>query len=165
VEDGVRAIDSPLGRMVVAASEEGVCRLGWSGEPENESVVGSDYVESTREWVRAFFQRRNAPPPELDYSGLTAFQRKVLGTLPIVAPFGEVITYGELAIAAGFENSSRAVGSAMASNPWALLVPCHRVVRRDGAIGNYSGCSGPETKAWLLEHEGRKLEPGLRLAR
>ena len=145
MEDGVRAINSPLGRMVVKASEEGGCWLGWSEEPENESVVGSDYVESTREWVRAFFQRRNAPPPELDYSGLTSFQRKILGTLPIVAPFGEVITYGELAIAAGCENSSRAVGSAMAGNPWALLIPCHRVVRGDGAIGNYSGCSGPET--------------------
>ena len=163
--DGIRAIDSPLGRMVVTASEEGVCRLEWSEEPENESMVGSNHVESTREWVKAFFQRRNAPPPKLDYSGLTSFQRKVLGTLPIVAPFGEVITYGELAIDAGCENSSRAVGSAMAGNPWALLVPCHRVIRRDGAIGNYSGCSGAETKAWLLEHEGRKLGPGLRLAR
>jgi methylated-DNA-[protein]-cysteine S-methyltransferase len=165
VEGGVRAIDTPLGRMVVEASEEGVCRLEWSEEPENDSVMGSNHVDSTREWVRAFFQRRNAPSPELDYNGLTAFQRKVLGTLPNVAPFGEVITYGELAIAAGCENSSRAVGSAMAGNPWVLLIPCHRVVRKDGAIGNYSGCSGPETKAWLLEHEGRKLEPGLRLAR
>ena len=165
MEDGIRVIDSPLGRMVVTASEEGVCRLEWSEDPENESKVGSDHVESAREWVKAFFERRNAPSPELDYSGLTAFQRKVLGTLPIVAPFGEVITYGELAIASGCENSSRAVGSVMAGNPWALLVPCHRVVYRDGAIGNYSGRSGAETKAWLLEHEGRKLEPDLRLAR
>ena len=63
------------------------------------------------------------------------------------------ISYSDLALAVGCENSSRAVGSVMAENPWALLVPCHRVIRRNGAIGNYSGCRGPETKAWLLEYE------------
>ena len=83
------------------------------------------------------------------------FQGKVLGALSEVARFGEVVSYGELATAAGCENSSRAVGSTMAGNPWVLLIPCHRVIRQDGEIGNYSGCNGPETKAWLLEHESR----------
>ena len=162
---GIRAIATPLGRMVVVASEEGVCKLEWSEEPENKSVVGRRHVETAREWVKAFFQKRDAPVPEFDIGNLTMFQRKILGVLPKVAPFGEVISYGDLALAAGHEHSSRAVGSVMASNPWALLVPCHRVVLRDGALGNYSGCNGPETKAWLLKHEGRELEPGLRLAR
>jgi len=165
MEVGIGAIDTPLGRMVIAASDEGVVRLEWSEESENESVVGRHHVETARGWVRAFFQKREAPVPVLDGESLTAFQRKVLGTLLEVAPFGEVISYGDLALAAGYENSSRAVGSVMAGNPWALLVPCHRVVRRDGALGNYSGCNGPETKAWLLKHEGRGLELGLRLAR
>jgi len=165
MEVGIRAISTPLGRMIVAASEEGVCRLEWSEEPENESAVGRHHMETARGWVRAFFQKREAPVPVLDIGSLTAFQRKVLETLPEVAPFGEVISYGDLALAAGYENSSRAVGSVMAGNPWTLLVPCHRVVRRDGALGNYSGCNGPETKAWLLKHEGRELELGLRLAR
>jgi len=165
MEVGIRAIATPLGRMIVAASEDGVCRLEWSEEPENKSVVGKHHVETARGWVNAFFQKRKAPVPVLDIGSLTAFQKKVLGALPEVAPFGEVISYGDLALAAGYENSSRAVGSVMASNPWALLVPCHRVVRRDGALGNYSGCNGPETKAWLLKHEGKKLELGLRLAR
>ena len=165
MEVGIRAISTPLGRMIVAASEEGVCRLGWSEEPENESVVGKHHVETARGWVKAFFQKRKAPVPVLDIGSLTAFQKKVLGVLSEVAPFGEVISYGDLALAAGYENSSRAVGSVMAGNPWALLVPCHRVVLRDGALGNYSGCNGPETKAWLLKHEGKKLELGIRLAR
>lgn len=162
---GIGAIDTPLGRMVVAASDVGVVRLEWSEESENESSVGRHHVETAREWVSAFFQRRQAPIPMLDRGGLTAFQRKVLGTLSDVAPFGKVISYGELAIAAGCENSSRAVGSAMARNPWALLVPCHRVIRRDGGIGNYSGCRGPETKAWLLQYEGTKLGPDLRITK
>jgi len=165
MEVGIRAITTPLGRMIVAASEEGVCRLEWSEEQENESMVGRHHVETTRGWVKAFFQKRKAPVPVLDIGSLTVFQRKILGALPEVAPFGEVISYGDLAIAAGYENSGRAVGSVMAGNPWALLVPCHRVVRRDGALGNYSGCNGPETKAWLLKHEGKKLELDLRLAR
>ena len=165
MEVGIGAIDTPLGRMVVAASDEGVVRLGWSGELVNKSMVGRHHVETARKWVSAFFQRRDAPVPVLDKGSLTAFQRKVLGTLPDVAPFGEVISYGDLALAAGCENSSRAVGSAMAGNPWALLVPCHRVIHRNGAIGNYSGCRGPETKAWLLEHESRGLGNDLRMAR
>ena len=161
----IGAIETPLGRMVVTASEEGVRRLEWGDEPENCSQIGRKHVEATREWVRAFFQRREASTPALDRSSLTAFQRKVLATLPEVARFGEVVSYGELATAAGCENSSRAVGSAMARNPWVLLIPCHRVIRQDGGIGNYSGCNGPETKAWLLEHEGRGLGAGVLLAR
>ena len=162
---GIGAIETPLGRMVVTASEEGVRRLERGDEPENCSQIGRKHVEATREWVRAFFQRREASTPALDRSSLTAFQRKVLATLPEVARFGEVVSYGELATAAGCENSSRAVGSAMARNPWVLLIPCHRVIRHDGGIGNYSGCKGPETKAWLLEHEGRGLGSEMLLAR
>ncbi len=160
---GRGVIDTPLGRMVVTASEDGIRRLEWSDEPGNDSQIGRKHVEATREWVRAFFQRREAPPtPALDRSSLSAFQKKVLAALPEVARFGEVVSYGELAIAAGCENSSRAVGSAMARNPWALLIPCHRVIRQDGEIGNYSGCNGPETKAWLLEHESGVLGAGVR---
>ena len=165
MEVGIRSIETPLGRMVIAASDKGVVRLEWSEELENESVVGGQHVETAKKWVNAFFQRCDAPAPVLDGCSLTAFQRKVLGILPDVAPFGEVISYSDLALSAGCGNSSRAVGSVMAGNPWALLVPCHRVVRRNGAIGNYSGCKGPETKAWLLEHESRGLGNNLRMAR
>ena len=162
---GMGAIDTPLGRMMVTASEEGVRRLEWGDGPENDLQIGRKHVEATREWVRAFFQRREVSTPVLDRSGLTAFQGKVLGALSEVARFGEVVSYGELATAAGCENSSRAVGSTMAGNPWVLLIPCHRVIRQDGGIGNYSGCNGPETKAWLLKHESRGLRAGVRLAR
>lgn len=67
--------------------------------------------------------------------------------------FGEVWTYGKLAAEAGFPRAIRAVGSALARNPTPLIVPCHRVIRSDGAIGNFSAPGGAETKKWLLALE------------
>ena len=61
MEVGIRAISTPLGRMIVAASEEGVCRLEWSEESENESVVGKHHVETARGWVK--LSSRSARPP------------------------------------------------------------------------------------------------------
>ena len=78
--------------------------------------------------------------------------------------FGDTITYAKLASAVGHPNASRAVGSVMAMNPWPILIPCHRVVRRDGIIGNYSGEGGTATKNRLLIHEGNEFNEKGRLA-
>ena len=161
----IRAIETPLGKMVAVASERGLTSLGWSDARENNYTTGQNHIEDTEVWVRAFFEHRSAPPPELDRSGLTAFQDKVLGTLSEVAPFGGVVSYGGLASASGSSGASRAVGSVMAGNPWALLVPCHRVVRSDGRVGNYSGCEGRTSKMWLLCHEGNRFDSEQRLIR
>ena len=161
----IGAIATPLGRMVAIASERGLTSLGWSDVQGNDCMAGQNHIEDTRVWVRAFFEHRSAPLPELDRSGLTAFQNKVLGTLSEVAPFGGVVSYGGLASASGSSGASRAVGSVMASNPWALVVPCHRVVRSDGRVGTYSGCEGRVSKMWLLEHEGNKFDSEQRLIR
>jgi len=67
-------------------------------------------------------------------------------------PYGEIISYGELASRAGSPGAARAVGSAMARNPLQILVPCHRVVAADGRISDYGG--GLDIKRWLLQHEG-----------
>ena len=159
----IRAIETPLGKMVAVASERGLTSLGWSDARENDYTTGQNHIEDTEVWVRAFFEHRSAPPPELDRSGLTAFQDKVLGTLSEVAPFGEVVSYGGLASASGSSGASRAGGSVMASNPWALLVPCHRVLRSEGRVGNYSGCEGGTSKMWLLVHEGNRFVSEQRL--
>jgi methylated-DNA-[protein]-cysteine S-methyltransferase len=65
--------------------------------------------------------------------------------------YGETRTYGELAEACG--SSARAMGQACASNPFPILIPCHRVLPTGGALGYYSAGDGPATKAWLLKHE------------
>ena len=87
----------------------------------------------------------------LDLEGATPFQQAVVAALRRV-PYGEVVTYGELAALAGYPNAQRAAGSVCAHNRWPLVVPCHRVVAANG-IGSY-GPSGVETKRRLLELEG-----------
>ena len=83
----------------------------------------------------------------------TTFQHKVWDALREI-PVGETWSYGELAEHIGTPGASRAVGTANASNPVGLIVPCHRVVRTDGSIGGYG--FGPDRKRWLLEHEGAR---------
>lgn len=68
--------------------------------------------------------------------------------------FGNVISYGSLAALCGSPKASQSVGSAMRNNPLSLIVPCHRVIRSSGAIGNYSGGERNDAKVWLLRHEG-----------
>jgi methylated-DNA-[protein]-cysteine S-methyltransferase len=70
-------------------------------------------------------------------------------------PFGETVSYRDLAERTGRPGASRAVGSAMATNPIPVVVPCHRVLRTGGALGGYGG--GLDTKVWLLRHEGALL--------
>jgi methylated-DNA-[protein]-cysteine S-methyltransferase len=83
----------------------------------------------------------------------TKFQKKVfLATFNI--PKGETRTYKQIAVAIGHPNSQRAVGSALKANPFAPIVPCHRVVKSDGTTGNYSGKGGPKGKIRMLRKEG-----------
>jgi len=86
-----------------------------------------------------------------DTDGLPAFTRKVLACCAKIRP-GQVKTYSELASAAGRPRAARAVGQVMASNPFALLIPCHRVIGSDRTLHGYGG--GLDMKGWLLAQEG-----------
>lgn len=81
------------------------------------------------------------------------FHRKVYKTLCKV-PAGKIVTYAELAKRAGSPGAARAVGTAMAKNPWPIIIPCHRVVAGNGKLGGYSGRGGAVTKRQLLALEG-----------
>jgi O-6-methylguanine DNA methyltransferase len=98
--------------------------------------------------------------PRLD--GLGDFQRRVLLETCEIPP-GETRSYAWLASRVGHPGAARAVGSALARNPLPLVVPCHRVVRADGRIGNY-GCGGSAAKRALLAEEGAAFDAGGRLA-
>lgn len=87
-------------------------------------------------------------------TGGTPFQQRVWAALRTI-PVGETWSYAELALAVGNAGAMRAVGSANGANPVSVVVPCHRVVRADGALGGYGG--GLTRKAWLLAHEGARL--------
>jgi O-6-methylguanine DNA methyltransferase len=88
----------------------------------------------------------------LNWEELTDFSKKVLSVCIDIPP-GQTITYSQLAKKAGFEKAARAVGSVLAKNPWPLIIPCHRVVRSDGKIGNFSAAGGSRTKKKMIEQE------------
>jgi methylated-DNA-[protein]-cysteine S-methyltransferase len=89
---------------------------------------------------------------DLDLDGIKGFVRRTLTACREI-PRGSVMTYGGLAAALGAPGASRAVGNAMASNPFALIIPCHRVIRSGGGLGGFGG-GGPAMKRRLLEQEG-----------
>jgi methylated-DNA-[protein]-cysteine S-methyltransferase len=81
------------------------------------------------------------------------FMCKVWNVLKDRVGPGQTVSYGELAKLCGNPKAARAVGQAMRSNPFTIVVPCHRVINASGGMGNYS--SGVDKKQWLLKHEGR----------
>jgi methylated-DNA-[protein]-cysteine S-methyltransferase len=96
-------------------------------------------------------RRRNFELP-LAMDTLTPFTTRVLRTLAQVK-YGSTLTYGELAALAGFPSAARAVGRAMATNPFPIIIPCHRVLGAGGKMTGYSGGEGIATKQWLLRFE------------
>ncbi|MGW2829105.1 methylated-DNA--[protein]-cysteine S-methyltransferase [Streptomyces sp. NPDC001286] len=129
-------------------------RLG--GEPV-EAPDSPLLAEAIRQ-VEAYFagQRHDFDLP-LDWSLISGFNRQVLRELASGVPYGAVVGYGDLAGRVGQPGAAQAVGVAMGSNPLPVVVPCHRVVERDGGIGGFGG--GLETKRKLLALEGVLPEP------
>ena len=154
VDDTYVTLDTPLGPAFVAFNSEGVCRV----------VPGDDAAGFEADFERRFGRpvRRGtslpsalrASPVPVDWRGVSAFDRAVLAaTLEI--PYGQTRTYRQVAERIGRPNAVRAVGSALARNRSPLLVPCHRVVRSDGTIGDFA--FGSPAKRALLESEGVQL--------
>lgn len=94
------------------------------------------------------------PPLPLDWDGVPPFTRSVLAALFEGVPHGRTVTYGGLAKLAGHPGKARAVGQAMARNPWPLVVPCHRVLGAGGGLTGYTNPHGLDLKALLLRLEG-----------
>lgn len=154
---------SPLGRLLVAATECGICfvSLGTRNE-ELEANLHAEFpaAEDIRRddgalapGVTAILDHLSGREPHIDLPldiRATAFQRRVWEELRRI-PLGETRSYGDVARALGRPQAQRAVAQACASNPVALVVPCHRVVRGDGAAGGYRW--GAERKRRLLERE------------
>jgi AraC family transcriptional regulator of adaptative response/methylated-DNA-[protein]-cysteine methyltransferase len=159
--------DSPLGRMLIAATDRGVCAIQFArsdGElleglkREFPFAVRKPDQGALRAWVAALLSKMtgrelNAALP-LDIRA-TAFQRRVWTYLQSI-PFGATRSYGQVAKAIGQPSASRAVARACATNPVAVAIPCHRVVREDGNISGYRW--GVERKKALLEMEQRSPE-------
>lgn len=129
--------------------------LLWHELPRPGVVAGNEVHPLTERFARFFAgERDDFLDVEIDLDEATAFQRAVAEALRRV-PYGEVVTYGELAALAGYPGAARAVGSFCAHNRFAVVVPCHRVVAADG-IGPY-GSLGTDYKRRLLALEGASL--------
>ena len=153
---------SPLGALSVVVTQAGVCRItfGKARDLAFEQAEGNPpsslyhALRQLREYLAG--ERRNFDLP-LDLDECTPFQSRVLAACREI-PYGQMLTYGELALMAGAAASaSRAVGMIMASNPLPLVIPCHRVVGKDGKLHGYAAPGGVESKAWLLQMEGARL--------
>jgi methylated-DNA-[protein]-cysteine S-methyltransferase len=158
-----RTVDSPVGPLLLAATPEGLVRVAFSREG-HEAVLGRLAEQISPRIMRAprrlddtaaqldeyFAGRRRAFALPIDLQLAHGFRRTVLRHLRDVA-YGDTVSYAGLAAAAGRPAAVRATGSACATNPLPLVVPCHRVVRSDGSLGNYGG--GVDAKRALLELE------------
>jgi AraC family transcriptional regulator of adaptative response/methylated-DNA-[protein]-cysteine methyltransferase len=158
-------VASPLGRLLVARTERGVCsvRMG-DTNAELESDLRQEFPAATirrddaslRDTVQKILQHLTNNEPHLDLPldiRATAFQRQVWEQLRAI-PYGETVSYGGVAKALGKPGAVRAVGRACAINPVALVIPCHRVVREDKTLGGYRW--GLQRKQKLLDIESGK---------
>jgi methylated-DNA-[protein]-cysteine S-methyltransferase len=157
-------VDTPLGRLMVAATPRGLVRIAFPLEAPDgvlqqlaqrvsprvlEAPARLDDVR--RELDEYFEGRRRRFEVPIDWRLTRGFVRRVLRNTARIR-YGQVRTYTEMAAKAGSPRAVRAAGNALGSNPIPVVVPCHRVVRRGGALGGYGG--GLDRKEFLLELEG-----------
>ncbi len=155
--------ESPFGPVVAAGTSQGLCGLAFTAELGEQGArfdlkrrwpeaTWEERPEALRSWVDNAFARRGAVP--LAVAG-GPFDLKVWQAL-IAIPEGAVATYSHIAAAIGNPKAVRAVGSAVGRNPLAWLIPCHRVLRRDGALGGYHW--GLPVKRGLLAWESARRD-------
>lgn len=138
------------GFLVVEYEKDIIKRIYWSNDfLEEKSFPGEDLF-------REYFLGKKVDFSELklDFEDLPLIYKKIY-TLARNIPYGKVISYQGLAIKLGNKNLQRVVGNAMSKNPFLIVVPCHRVVRKDGSLGKFS--LGVEFKKWLLNLEGVEI--------
>jgi AraC family transcriptional regulator of adaptative response/methylated-DNA-[protein]-cysteine methyltransferase len=155
-------VGSPLGLLLVAATGIGVCAVSLGDDEASlEAFLRGEYAaaeirredEQLKEWVQAILQHLSGRLPRLDLPldlRATAFERLVWEQLKGI-PYGETRTYGDIAKVLGKPTAARAVAGACRSNPVALLIPCHRAIRKDGGAGGYRW--GVARKEALLAQE------------
>jgi O-6-methylguanine DNA methyltransferase len=170
----VAVIDSSIGRLLAAQSARGLVALRFMDCDDTTAVLAAlrrrfDVVEdnAVAAEIGGEIERlmkgdtRAISAREVDLSLVESdFQRRALARLRRV-PAGSVISYQGLAAAIGMPSAQRAIGNTVASNPVPIYVPCHRVIRSDGSLGNYGG--GPERKLKLLRAEGFGVDPQRRV--
>jgi methylated-DNA-[protein]-cysteine S-methyltransferase len=156
--------DSPHGSIVVAATHDGLVRIGLPIEDEDAVLdelahrisgrvlrAPRTAVNQTRQQLDEYFQRRRTEfHLILDWQLTSGFRRHVLAATAQI-PYGHTASYTDVAALAGSPGAVRAAGTALATNPLPIVIPCHRVLKSSGQLGAYRG--GPEAKAQLIALE------------
>ena len=158
-----RTIDTPIGMLLLAGTELGVVRIAFASE-DHDAVLQSlsarvsprilfapDRLDALAKELDEYFSRRRREfDVPLDRRLSTGFRRTVLERLPDIE-YGQTATYSAVAQLVGNPKAVRAVGTACATNPLPVIIPCHRVLRADGSLGGYLG--GVDAKRTLLSLE------------
>lgn len=164
------AVPTELGDVLAAVTELGVAATSFRDTPRERTRIadrlGLPVVDdpdrvapAVRELAGYFAGTLREFTVELDWRSVSDSRRAVLDTLHTTVPYGQVVTYGELARRSGTGIPARGIGAIMGGNPIPIIVPCHRVVAGDG-LGGFSGGEGVESKRRLLTMEGH-LPPTL----
>ncbi|MEN6439790.1 MAG: methylated-DNA--[protein]-cysteine S-methyltransferase [Syntrophobacter sp.] len=166
---GYLLVESPLGWIILAATAQGVCMVGFLGpvKPSQEHIMSflhkefpeavaepaseSGIAGTTAKHILDYLNKR-LPLPEIpvDLRKGTEFERGIWREISAI-PFGETRSYGQIASAAGNPAGARAAGGACGKNPVPIIIPCHRVIASSGKLGGFSG--GLDIKRALLELE------------
>lgn len=158
------------GTLAVVAVKGRVSRICFKRSPAEaarevakcypDAIRGSSSLirQTLQQCEEYFLGKRKQFKVPLDDASLTPFTRRVHQALSRI-PYGSVVSYGQLAALAGHPGAARAVGRAMSSNPFPLIIPCHRVIVSNGSLGLYTAADGASTKAWLLDFERRHAVP------
>ena len=155
-------LDSPWGGMLIAASDQGISGIYFNRQKyhpkrgkEWQHAPGNAHLKRARKQLGEYFAgKRREFDLELDPAG-SDFQKRVWKAISGV-PYGETISYGELARRAGFSEGARAAGAATGRNPISIVVPCHRIVGSSGKLTGYAG--GLDKKRALLALEAGERE-------
>lgn len=149
-ELSIVSVPTSLGHISIQATPRGILSVTF-GIVDREDSTPSAFLEQCLQEMEEYFSgNRRAFSVPLVMRG-TDFQQRVWDAL-LEIPFGQTVTYGQLAKEIGHPGATRAVGTAVGDNPLAIIVPCHRVLPASGGIGDYA--SGSDKKEWLLKHEG-----------
>jgi methylated-DNA-[protein]-cysteine S-methyltransferase len=174
--EGFRLFDTAIGRCAVAWGSQGIVGLKLperndgamrarlsQQHPEAQEVAAPPEVEAAVKDIQRLLsgEDRDLKSVALDMRRVQDFDRRVYTETRSIPP-GKTLTYGQIATRLGDPGLSRAVGQALGRNPFAIIVPCHRVLAAGGKSGGFSAVGGVETKRRLLEIEGaRALHPML----
>jgi methylated-DNA-[protein]-cysteine S-methyltransferase len=152
-----KSISSPVGELRFVATSDaliGVFSASQGKYRDSKPALAHPIIDLAIDELTAYFEgKATAFATPIEMAG-TAFQQAVWGEL-LNIPFGETRSYAQIASAIGKPSAVRAVGAANGKNPLGIIVPCHRVIGKNGSLTGYAG--GLDMKLWLLRHEGALL--------